>query len=509
MSTLVPPDTVINKKFFIWTLTVNINKAKINFSIFELLLAADDSNKLPNATLSPFTISCGQTVDNSAQIIHRLSNIYGNEELSDITLSVNDSTYYAHKLVLCIASEVFKVMLTRWDDKHSTLIKLVECEECALVFEDFLKYLYTGRIVFNHDNVLYILMLADKYCVTDLAELCLKFMTDHLVVVVEKNRAISWLMYTYRSPHSHISDTFMEFIKSNFPKVVFTQDFSSLDFHLLLDLLSSSQLVIHDETFIIRVIVKWLILQEKCTWDKAYKLLKNIRFPMLSSIQLSELVKDPLMSSDLPWYEEFLPIISACRDYHLSGENDRHHGTLNCVLTGSMLTPRYYMNEKWITSLTVDNFASMPSYTSKAMVFSTPLSNSEADQTNMYEWVVELFPKGVQYKKCVLLGLWRNMEVNGATYNIVRMTLTLKSNFDSLLKKVNRGVITVLIKSCQDQVEYIKFRMERRIVLEKDCIYHLDDIVPFADLQNFESEYLHGQNNEKFTIYIFIRVESS
>ena len=90
--------------------------------------------------------------------------------MSDITIEVGYREYQLHKIIISASSPVFREMCS-----HGKPIKekvtLKETEECAAVFEDFIKYLYTGNITLNLENVNGIVGLAYKYQVEELMEL--------------------------------------------------------------------------------------------------------------------------------------------------------------------------------------------------------------------------------------------------------------------------------------------------------------------------------------------------
>lgn len=55
------------------------------------------------------------------------------------------------------------LMNPNWSESHESRIVLQESEDCAKYFEDFVKYLYTGRLKLELVNAMHILTLADKY----------------------------------------------------------------------------------------------------------------------------------------------------------------------------------------------------------------------------------------------------------------------------------------------------------------------------------------------------------
>ena len=100
------------------------------------------------------------------------------DSVADITIEVGYREYQLHKIILSASSPVFREMCS-----HGKPIKekvpLQETEERAAVFEDFIKYLYTGNITLNLDNVKGIIGLAYKYQVEDLRVIAKQFQKRH------------------------------------------------------------------------------------------------------------------------------------------------------------------------------------------------------------------------------------------------------------------------------------------------------------------------------------------
>ena len=55
------------------------------------------------------------------------------------------------------------LMNPNWCESQEKRVVLQESPECTESFEDFLKYLYTGRLKLELTNVMHLLTLGDKY----------------------------------------------------------------------------------------------------------------------------------------------------------------------------------------------------------------------------------------------------------------------------------------------------------------------------------------------------------
>ena len=433
--------------------------------------------------------------------------------MSDIQIVVGHKSFFAHKLVLCCSSDVLKVMLTQpqWLDSQRDRIVLMEEPACIHVFDIFMQYFYSGCIHLDHCNVLPVLMLADKYNVTDLREICLTYMENHLVSVVKYNRAVSWYQYAKLCGHNELANTCQNFIKWNFQKVSSTEDFLLLEYEFLLQFLQDSDLVVPDEYVLYEALQRWLSfnyvqynsshMNQSLEQEAILHLVSCIRFPMMHQDMLQLLDNDPFATQ---FQDFFIEKVGLAVLYHTSKRIDRQlfpGATNGCY---DHVTPRNYTNDMWSSTLLIDNYSALPPHDVRPLIFSSPVSGSEADENKCWEWNIDFYPKGVQFQKCMMIGLWRNLEVCGVTYPTVRLVMEAKT-------PERRHVdISILVAGVQDGVEYIKNVVHRRCCFDKtNRLFNMDNILPFDDLNstnaNVRSSCLTGSNGDELKIQIVVK----
>lgn len=458
-------------------------------------------------SLSGFDHTNGQYVGNAHKLLDKIASLYQNQDLSDIQIVVGHDIFHAHKLILCCASDVFRVMLTNptWLESNRPKIVLKEEPECICVFKDFLRYLYTGQIHLTHNSVLAILMLADKYNIDDLQELCKKYMCSHLVSTIEHNRAMSWLQYSYIGGHRHLAMECYQFILWNFHKVICTHDFLMTDKDVLVSLIRRSDLVVPDEYTLFKGVARWILYQESHCGDRSainafhntvLEVLSCIRFSLIPPTQLTLVRSDPLTVKFSDFVTEK---IVESEVFHSSSEENRRI-MASCSSEMFSFVPRNYTNEVWSTTLSIDNFSALASHEVRPLFFSTPVSAAQSDESMSWEWNVDLYPKGIHFQKCIMIGLWRNMEISGAVYNTIRLVLATKT-------PEKRDVeVAVLVTGVQDNVEYIRRVAQRRCMFDEEIsLCHINDIVPYNDLNCPNSPYLCGTDANTFKITIVIK----
>ncbi|XP_043287590.1 uncharacterized protein [Venturia canescens] len=108
-----------------------------------------------------------------------LRDMFESKTLSDVIFVFDDKQLLAHKSVLAARSEVFQAMFSsEMKEKDTSRIEIVDTK--AEIFEEFLRYLYTGELNDLKNKVEEMLFLADKYQICELKELCEEFFLNNV-----------------------------------------------------------------------------------------------------------------------------------------------------------------------------------------------------------------------------------------------------------------------------------------------------------------------------------------
>ena len=438
-------------------------------------------------------------------LLRKLAMLYEDQELCDLELRVGSKIFQVHKLILCMSSDVFRVMLTHaeWPESQHGSISLMEEPVCVAVFERFIRFLYLGTISLSHTDVLPILMLADKYNVVDLREICTQYMMNHVVTTIRQNHAVSWYQYARLCGHGELASICLDFISYNFHKVICTEDFMELEKENLVEFLLNSELVIRDEFTLYQGAVRWLNNHETKMYGSpeefkklVIEVLSGIRFPLMPAEHLKQLQGDPLTNV---FHDFFMEKVTNAFRFHSSAPEER--SMLATVAGGyDQFTPRNYTSDTWGTLFAIENFCSLGQHEVRPLFFSSPISASEADENKCWEWHVDVYPKGVLFQKCILIGFWRNLEICGTLYNTVRLTIEAMSP--------NRRTVdlSVLVTGVQDGIEYIRKVVQKRCCFDDQShMYNVNDLVPYEELNCPNSPYLSGPDGNTFKITIVIK----
>lgn len=492
------------------------------FSGMDTSRQMEEPNNISSSVTEPEN-SDSIEVDNSHTVLLKIATLYAERLMNDICLVVDGIEYPAHRLILCASSDVFQVMLMspQWSESQESRVTLQETPQCAPIFSEFLRYFYTGQIRINYEVVLPILSLADKYNVKDLISLCLDYMQNHIAVAAIHGTLVSWLQYASNCGHHNITQACQNFIKWNLELVAKTADFGNFDLDILVSLLHQSSLVIKDEMTLYKYLECWLDhqanrLRNQMSQDEFEATLKQlvitvmspVRFPMMSPRQLAELLLSPLTKK---YKEFFVERMSIGMSFH-SGQLDRvKEVSLNEEDGALLFEPRLYTVDTCSSLLTIEKFHSLPSYHTRTLVFSSHSCLAEYADDRACEWVVDIYPKGVWFKKCFLIVWQGTVEMPEHVKRSVRLSLTCKEppTNSEIGMRVKIGV---LIYGLQDGVEHIA-RVTEIIhrFTKSERVLNLDDLLPFEELNpqrgsvpEAVSPFLVGPNKDMLKLHIVI-----
>lgn len=431
-------------------------------------------------------------VNNSRHTLSKLVQLYDDTALSDIVLKVGQKQFSTHKLILCMCSDVFKTMLTTstWPEAHSARVILQEEPECAEVFEDFLKYFYNGCIDLNCHTVLPLLTLADKYNVQDLSKSCLEFMCTHCLPS-SGGHIVSWLQYSVICGHKELEKICREFMTYNFPMIMRTAEFNLMNKDILLNFLKSSEIVVdgEGEYFLYKAMKVWLDHQSVAALgvmatqfrDLFLKIMCHIRFPMMLLSQLWTLESDAYVSHFKDFY---LQKLFQAMKYHSTYWPERKDMIL-AATNINHFCPRNYDTEAWSTMIEVEHVPFIPLGEVQGAFFTTPASCSEVDTHNMYDWHINVFPKGVYFGKCVMIGVRGNYTICDKMLETVRISVTTNCTIG------NKVEITILVMGQERGLTYVQKAITKYAIFDRqNSLFNIDDVVPYHELKSAGSQYL-------------------
>ena len=115
----------------------------------------------------------------SHNLIPSIDKLRADHTLTDVTLQVKGKFLKAHKLILAATSPVFKVMFQDGTkEQQSGQVNIEDID--TNVFEEFLRFIYTGDVRHLPEIAEDLLAVADKYQVQSLKYTCIAQMLESL-----------------------------------------------------------------------------------------------------------------------------------------------------------------------------------------------------------------------------------------------------------------------------------------------------------------------------------------
>ncbi|KAL4702814.1 hypothetical protein ACJJTC_003972 [Scirpophaga incertulas] len=319
---------------------------------------------------------------------------------------------------------------------------------------------YTGQIKISHETVLPVLSLADKYNVKDLVTLCLEYMKQHIAKAAKRGQLIAWMQYTGACGHNDVAKTCQNFVKWNLEWVWSDAELASLDGETLVQLLQQDDLVLHNEMSLYQFVERWLHMQRekydtsdlsevevKMHWESlVVAVFSHIRFPMMCPKQLAKLLLCPLTQDHKEFFMEKMAVAM------------RYQAGTSGV---SGVTPRLYTDDTWGSVLAVEHYQLLPCYHTRTFIFSTRASTADVPNGDkLTEWTVDLYPKGVWFRKSLLIDWAGTYDVPEVVLRTVRISITCQSSVfsgpeNSTTEPDIRVKIGILVWGVQKGVEHV------------------------------------------------------
>ncbi|CAO2622728.1 Kelch-like protein 13 [Lemmus lemmus] len=207
--------------------------------------------------------------------------------LCDVTLMPGDTddAYPVHRVMMASASDYFKAMFTGGMKEQDLMcIKLHGVSKVGL--RKIIDFIYTAKLSLNMDNLQDTLEAASFLQILPVLDFCKVFLISgvNLDNCVEVGRIAN----TYHL--TEVDKYVNSFVLKNFPALLSTGEFLKLPFERLAFVLSSNSLKHCSELELFKATCRWLRLEEP-RMDCAAKLMKNIRFPLMTPQELINYVQ--------------------------------------------------------------------------------------------------------------------------------------------------------------------------------------------------------------------------
>ncbi|XP_038122480.1 speckle-type POZ protein-like [Culex quinquefasciatus] len=114
-----------------------------------------------------------------SEVLENYASLLSNEQLSDVTIHVDQKKFYAQRAILSVRSPVFAAMFQS-GMQESALNRIVIEDIEPDVFEEVLRFIYVGKVMGLERMAHELLAAADKYALDRLRKMCERHLIDHI-----------------------------------------------------------------------------------------------------------------------------------------------------------------------------------------------------------------------------------------------------------------------------------------------------------------------------------------
>ena len=163
-------------------------------------------------------------------------------------------------------------------------------------------------------------------------------------------------------------------------------------------------------------------------------------------------------------------------------------------------SPRIYTCDSWCTEVIVNDIDLINPGDVIGAFFSSPVTGCEEDDSFYWDWHVNLYLKGVSFKKCMMIGMVENKEIDEVIYEKVRLTVTSNSAEERKVK------VSVLVCGIQNGVEYVAREITKLCTFSnEDTLCNINDVIPFAEISNDSSIFRIGEEMKGLKFIVIVR----
>ncbi|XP_068729466.1 kelch-like protein 3 [Montipora capricornis] len=262
----------------------------VAFEIEDLNTSASNSNMADLSQPLPSDPS-----KHCQELIYRLDALRRKESFFDVTVSVKNKEFKAHKLMLAAASPFFLSLLVSDMREGKEQFIRIELEEATeSVMEEVLKYVYTGNVTVTKENAHDLVAAADYLLLPGLKTLACGFLEENITT----ENCIFNYYFADKYQCLELMGESCEFINSNFSSVMKTDDFLKLNIEQVMKWVSSDDVTVTSEEEIFKGIVKWVTHKKSERESNFAELLSQVRLKSMShDFLFNELVNEKLVAT--------------------------------------------------------------------------------------------------------------------------------------------------------------------------------------------------------------------
>ncbi|KAK3580709.1 hypothetical protein CHS0354_005713 [Potamilus streckersoni] len=258
-----------------------------------------------------------------------IAEIHHNKRYTDVIISVDETKFECHKLILGAMSHYFNAMFsTQMNESRDEVITIQNVDKDT--FKTLLKYIYTGDDLITMENVQNLLRVANMLQVECLQEHCENFLNK---ILSAENCLSIWKMASAIGCLKLVRKTW-NYILENFVIIMEFDEFDSLDVNDIISLIRDNDLNTSSEEVVYDAVIKWIQANPEERKSQIDNLLTHIRFPFISTKYINE-HKDIKILTNSMYFQELM------KDFPIrTNENDSN------LINSRIFQPHQYQHRQ-------------------------------------------------------------------------------------------------------------------------------------------------------------------
>lgn len=186
--------------------------------------------------------SCSEKLPyQSSRLDRDMLNLYKDKTYSDVIIKCQGKEIKVHKIILVNRSSVFKAMFkSEMTESITNTVNINDINPEAL--EEVLKFIYTGTVSIQYENIDDIMNFAEMYDMPDLRNYCSIELLENIV----NETAVDILILSVKYNLLTVKKVLLEFIKTNISDIILTRSWE-ISMTKRADLMDTIIRFIHDK----------------------------------------------------------------------------------------------------------------------------------------------------------------------------------------------------------------------------------------------------------------------
>ncbi|XP_037945290.1 kelch-like protein 18 [Teleopsis dalmanni] len=233
-------------------------------------------------------------------------------KLCDVTLKVDDQSFSAHRIVLAGTIPYFYAMFTtNMTESRIKEITMKDIESSAL--ENLINYAYSGQVRIDIQNVQSLMVGASFLQLTKVRNAC----ADFLISSFHPQNVIGIRQFADSLGCTYLMEAADHYIEQRFALVSQSEEFLSLQFDELVDIVRRDELIVNTEEVVFEACMRWVKYSEEKRAEVFPQVLAKVRLPLLSPQFLADRVaREDLIRTS----HQCRDLLDEAKDFHLMPE---------------------------------------------------------------------------------------------------------------------------------------------------------------------------------------------